>query len=241
MNAKGVGIMGSRKQNPFIKLNTQKLGTKKILISQGLDAETQLFYKNKLNLLNKIDAFRESYMWLKKKTAIDRMKTYHKYHFDINKCLEVYPDVSRTSFETSVWHGATKFKEAIGVRTLDLIEQDMIDVADHEFRLATGDLKLSGLIPSEVINLLPEPNLSRNYFYATECQREIKVLKQLTHLVLQQVIGRLDEEKLSLLRYILESGDPQFTKQRNLIYKFFESDDMSLDQLLVQLEETEYR
>ena len=226
-----------RSQNIFIKLNYLKVGTKQILSSEGLDKDLQNYYLEKLSLIEKLESYKLSLTWLVKVNSRERISVYFKYNHDINKTMLEFPEIRKNTMQTSVWYACKKFMESIGKNTVDYIEQDRLEEAEVLFRLSTGDLSLDMVSPKGVTNLLPVANNTNLFYSITDCSKELKFLTQVTNATLERVLKRTDSDKMSFLRYIIESNDPVYAKHRGIIYKLLEGkSNYSFEEALSDLE-----
>lgn len=226
----------AKSQNIFIKLRTQKIGVKKLLSSGGLEDDIKMYYEDKLKFIELLEEFKLEMSWLIKKNSKERMSIYFKCNHDIKRTLELLPELEKNPLQTSIWYASTKFAEAIGKNTVRYIEEDRLDEAKMLFRLTTGDLSLDMVIPKGIVDMLPQPSKDDHFYMVTECIRELKFLEQISIQKVQSILSRVDEDKMSFLRHVIESDDIVYTQHREIIYKLLEGDStMSFDEAVEEL------
>lgn len=164
-------------------------------------ADTDL--QESLRLLEEIDAYLRSFVWLRKQRTKDKMLTYLDGCFDYSLlCTEF--GITYEQAKNAVHWAATKFENKIGSHTLKLIEQGCIDEARAAFYIGTGQLKLEELVTEQCVVELPEPLY--DIFSLAECEQELRVLRLISKATLASYMESVDDEKMAYLMYLLKGN-----------------------------------
>lgn len=223
-------------RNVFKELALLRLETERQLISKDLPDDMYYKLHFRKNLVLEIEDFMNQFGWLSKKRIINRIQTYQNCRYDASLAILELGETSPNAFNTALWNASKKFKSLIGENTIELIHRGEDAIARRQFLIKVGSLNSTKLLSDKVVDLLPKPSLSDSVFYASECKNELKFLKSLTLRNIDSVVGRLDQNKLAFLRYLLDTTDSTYATERELVYKFLEDEINSLDNLIILLE-----
>lgn len=192
----------------------------------------------KRNLIKSIRNFRDDLSYIKRQDSKDRIKYYMRNNFDIIHTSRAFGKETTNSIRTSVWNASKKFTHCIGKNTLSLIKENKIEQAEKEFLINTGKINVDTVILKGFTELIPENVVDRTIFIK-DCEKEIKVLKNISINVIKNVLTRIDMDKMALLMYILKEQDSFYQEHRNLIYSFLEGEIDNIELLMLELQEIE--
>lgn len=166
-------------------------------------SEEEMSYQEDLSLLEEIDEYLYSFVWLKKQQTKEKMRVYLDGCFDYNLLCEQF-GISYENAKNSVHWCATQFESKIGWHTLKLIEQGYIEEARAAFYVGTGQLKIEELVTEQCASELPEPQY--DIFRLADCEQELKVLRLVSRVTLSEYMSSIDEKKMAYLMYLLKGS-----------------------------------
>ena len=112
-------------------------------------------------------------------------------------------------YRSSISRVSRIFYNDLGVTLLDFIDEGRFVDAHIEFMVRTKQLVMNGLIPLEVVNMLPQPDFN-SVINIEECTSELKLLKQLTLVNIRNMIDGVDKSKLAHLLAIM-NGESDYS------------------------------
>lgn len=226
-------------KNIFRELENLRVQTRLTLMDKNITEDTKIIYKEKLFALHELKSYLDSFDWLSHNKTKERVKVFIQTKFNTEESVKKLEESSKTAFETSMWYASKKFKESIGDSTLSLISEGRVAEGLRHFYIKTGQLNISTITSKEVVDLLPEPSDLNGVIHTSLCRAELRILKGLTLKNISSTFAKLNSDKLSLLRHVLESTDYKYTKQRELIYRYLDNEISDIDTLILMLESIE--
>ncbi|MEG1723763.1 MAG: hypothetical protein RR313_00075 [Anaerovoracaceae bacterium] len=160
-------------------------------------------------LLDEILEYYKSFKWLKQQETIDRVKFFTK-SFDYELYCKKY-DVTYEAAKTAMNYASNQFKLKIGEYTLSLIDKGSITEAQMLFYFRSGKVKLSSYLLSPVVENLPPREF--HTIDLADCLTELKYLARYSTAGFIAWQNRVDPQKLSYLRHVLEGDSPKATLQ----------------------------
>lgn len=195
--------------------------------------------KAKENILKSIAEYVKTGSWLKHKSAREKVKLYIENNFSSRIVADIL-ELNLNSVQASLTHASKELENKIGKNILkDIQGGKNLDDIYIDFCLKTGVFNIDSLFLSEFLSKLPDSNNSSN-IRLSDCEKELIVLRRFTHLYIQlKVLSKLDVNKLAFIRYILETDDIKYTRERNLIFKFLSFRIESIEDLMFILNNSE--
>lgn len=208
-------------------------------LSRGFaTSDDKLEYDKARELYSTIENLLYGYKWTQSKNLILRIDTYLNLDCDFKKFSSVIKDregfVTNGALETSIWRASTLFKDFIGKNTVDLLKQFRLKDAETELYISIGKLSIKNLTSDVVVSHLPDAK-KLTHINLVDCRNELKILKGLSRVNIENVFSKLDKDKLSYIRYILEESDTTLAKERSALYDFLRGVDYSLDDIILVL------
>lgn len=225
--------------NILYKVEKMYLESKKEVLVQTKTGHVTDEALHKRELLKEIKKYRDEMEWLKKQETKDRIRFYISNGYSISKTSKVYGMDTDSAIKTSIWYASKQFRTAIGKDTLNLIENNELESAELEFKLNTGGLDIESFLIKGVTDLVPELTTVDKSISISECEKELKFLKNFSKDVIDTILSRIDIEKLALLMYMLKGKETDYTEQRALVYSYLTGDINDIQLLLLELKETE--
>lgn len=196
------------------------------------DEERLSLENKKLEALDIIIDYTKSCHWLKRKNSLNRMTALFDFNFDTKKASD-YLGVKHGSVRASLTYFSNTLAEAIGKNTIDLIIDGQVESALLQFRTSTNHIKLGELVPSQILDLVPEGEYKGQLL--EECKQELIFIKALSFNGLNSKISKLDKDKLALIIRIMSSADDTYSKERLVLYKYINNEITDTDKLFAML------
>lgn len=189
--------------NIFKRLKNLHNATVVRLDSSIPGSDDEAVYQESLILLEEIDEYLHSFVWLRKQQTKEKMRVYLDGCFDYNILCEQF-GISYENAKNSVHWAAVQFESKIGWHTLKLIEQGYIEEARAAFYIGTGQLKIEQLVTEQCAGQLPAPRY--DIFSLADCEQELKTLRLVSKATLSEYMNSVDNKKLAYLMYLLKGS-----------------------------------
>lgn len=178
----------------------------------------------KLNALNEIKDYVYGCSWLTNEKTKLRVQNFLIHDLNYKKVASLL-NTSQNALEVTISYANKIVKEKIGENTIQLILDGYVDTAMTQFRISVGRYNVMGLVLTEILGMLPEGELLPNISVA-DCKQELVFLKTLTYKNISDVLDRLSKERLTFLRYVLESNDSDYSFHRDMIARYLSGEEL---------------
>ena len=186
----------------FRRLELEILNLERQIVECKSDEDTVSRLRGMKSALEEINSYMLSFGWLTHAKTKERVRTFIDTSYNYVESAKILNVESRSSFETSIWYTSKKFEERIGVDTLKLILDGRVDEGLRQFRVGTGNLSLSTLIPDGVVSHVPKSKYN-GLISPSACGKELRLLKNLTSKKIEAAIQSRNEDNIYFIRYIL--------------------------------------
>lgn len=188
-------------------------------LANAVDDEVKENALRKKEALDLISEYVMGFSWLRYKKTRDRITAILKSNYDYVSVAREF-NTTVESLQTTVWYCSKILDEKIGRGTIDLIMKGNVEEGILQFYSATGYINVLSVFPDFVANLIPGGK--KDIFLSLkDCIDEINLLRNFTNKNIKLKISSCSEDKLSFLRYVMESGDSKYSKHRLLLYNYF--------------------
>jgi hypothetical protein len=185
----------------------------------GDDSSTAEQDKQRLDLLLRLVAYINSFVWLKKQSARRKLRDFLRSRYDYRKTAEKY-GVTVGSMHMSVSYAANQLKKRIG-GAVDLLRSGDIAGAEREFEIVTGcydDLFL------RVVRDHFKPTKDAEVELGT-CEKELSFLSAFVSRNIENLIAELDRRKVEhLLHILLKTDDRSYSTIRSQLFRCLEGE-----------------
>jgi hypothetical protein len=175
--------------------------------------------KDRETLLKDIADYVKGATWLKQKTARERVLLFIENNFKTSIVAEILGK-ELNSTQASISHASKMLEEKLGKDIIKtVLESRNVSDTAIDFSLKTGVFNISLLLLPQFLEKMPEP-LNSAQINLIDCPSELRAMQQFSHLFIQnRVLAKLDNSKMAFIRYIIESDDIRYSRERKLIFK----------------------
>lgn len=175
--------------------------------------------EKKLDLLLRLIAFTNSYVWLSHGKSREKLAYFLKNGYDYRETAEKF-GVSIKSVHASVSYAANRLKERIGV-ALELLRSGDLVAAEREFALGTGAYNTNLFISAIHDRFVP---VKHSGVDLSTCDKELGLLYRFTHHHFGRVLDALDQQKLEHLLFVLSQNDRSYVTERSILFRCLEGE-----------------
>lgn len=185
--------------------------------------------EKKLDLLLRLVAFTNSYVWLSHGKSREKLAYFLKNGYDYRDTAVKF-GVSVKSIHASVSYAANRLKKRIGL-ALELLRSGDLVAAEREFALGTGAYNTNLFISAIHDRFVP---VKHSGVDLSTCHKELGLLFRFTHHHFGRVLDALDQQKLEHLLFVLSHNDRSYMTERSILFRCLEGE-FSPDEALALL------
>lgn len=197
--------------NGLSKVNSQ--------LSNGFNSsqEDEAYLRQKQAIVE-VQKFVWDCSWLRGKKSLQQVRAFLRNGLDYDQTAKQL-NMKRSTLEVAISKANKTLEGIIGEDVIDLILAGQEQAALNQFNVAVSEYKHLDLVMHEVVGYMPEKGLYPS-ITAADCVQELTFLRYFTSTNIRSLVQGLDQTKLSLLRYILETEDGAYTQERQVIGKY---------------------
>ena len=188
-------------ESVFKSLRKMAIETDKTLEKCPSGTQTEMVYKDKKYLIERIEKYLNSYEWLKHNEYKDKIKFYIENGYDYDAFCEHF-GIKYQNARSTIRYAGNQFKEKIGENTIALLKLDKIQEAKASFEVASGNIKVKDYLLKEFAEFMPDRKFG--VYKLEDCKEELEILRVMSSIMADYYADIMDKNKMAYLVNLIE-------------------------------------